>query len=162
MSQEIMNDLTESIKKNMPAAVGEELQKLLQQGKDAIAKVKLLEEQIERYKGDIADQQKIIQAGGNLRTREESLKEKEKALDAQALGIMRKEAEMKGEIASARAQVYEKVFDTVFKNTVVRENVTASVPVAVPHTPPTPYNSNGSPAFVHQAHESVNKETSKE
>ena len=162
MSQVILNDLQESIKKNMPAAVGEELQKLLQEGKDAVAKVKLLEDQINRYKGDIADQCKTIQEAGNLRARATALEEKEKALAMQALEIMRKEAELQGKVAEARAQVFEKVFDTVFKNTTIRENVTASVPVAVPHTPPTPCNSNGNPAFVHQGQEYSTKETSKE
>lgn len=144
---DIRKDISDAIEKNMPSAVGEELQKLLEQAKKDALDVVTLKAMVAQWK---------LQAEG-LMAENQSLREKlmeHAAIDKRTEVVAERERnltvrELQQELAAEKRISAHglDITSRLVRNTEYRSTSMGNMPVAIPASPPgTGGNSYGSPA----------------
>lgn len=146
--KDLTASLQEAIAKNLPGAVADELQTFIKEAKRTAEKLET-SNRINTQQGErILELEAKIQTQEQLYQREQDVERKNKDADAKLEEARVKQIELRAVLAEEKFTVLNSAFSLVFKNTVLREHVMATVPVAVDSTPPTEYNRGGNPAYV--------------
>lgn len=153
MTNTLSNDVQESIKKNLPQMVGQELQEYISQAELATKALAIAKDTIKELRSEVARYKTLDQEYCDMAHRERALeqaeaaiKAKDQALDKHVLEI--KLQSMQNERDNATAMAMGLVRNTEFK----RSNF-SSVPLQ------SFYNNNGHINAMTQMHESANKST---
>lgn len=159
---DITKDIQDAIAKNLPGAVGAELQAVLAQGKaDAIALAKSTAEIVD-LKARIKGLDGTVEALTRDLTKHGELAARESTVAARENGISIRELQQE---LAAEKRISQFATDTVsrlVRNVEYRNTSVGSMPVAVPATPPNSGNSYGSPAFLGSGPTSDNTTTTAE
>jgi hypothetical protein len=130
---ELDKEIQAAIDNAMPRMVGDRLRQQLAELETLRAENK---NWLESYQEEQRTNNVLRQELGKhaaLDTRERSLTEREKKLEEAKLALAEREAKLTADVANACADTYEKVFDKVFGNTIIRENVARSTTVPMPN-----------------------------
>lgn len=149
MSQQLNAAVKKAIRDNLKGEVGESLKLFIEEAEKTKLALERKEREHEILKKDCESLRAQIKKQSEI---EANLIETKRLADFVAED--RKQAEFlrieaRALVAEAKLQATENVVNMVFRNTVIREGITRSVPIAVPGTPAGQY-SNGTTGFVQQ------------
>lgn len=109
-------EIQEAIAKNLPAAVGTELKKRLEQAEKDAANLKLYKEKYEALGPVLSKAQSDL---ANLQAAETDLKKREKEVSVREASMQK--LELRAQYEQEKTGLVLGMFETVFKNRIVRE-----------------------------------------
>ena len=123
MKNLLQADITLAIQKNMPQAVGENLQNLLKEGETNAKLVKMQQESITRLNKDVVELNNLLSSHGNLKIREDMVIAKEEEVSQRERNLEVTLLETKLEESEKRANITFSLVDKLVRNTVFKKSI---------------------------------------
>lgn len=145
----ISQDIQDAISNNLPGLAAEELKKFINKAQETERMLAGSNSELAAARDKLASLQKKLDEHRTIDEREQDAKTREQAVRTKELDLEVREAKLVASSALAELKGVKETTNLFLRNTVIHNNVTESVPVAVPHTPPgVGYNTQGQPAMV--------------